>query len=130
MLELVFPGYFNDKEVDRAALPYHIGSVSAELMDRLATQVGRSIRHECRRTRSLCSHCIEEGHRHALAFLKAIPEVRRLASGDVAAAYRADPAAKSFGEIIFSYPGAVWDNQVELIGLYAGCVEGFLDCCC
>jgi serine O-acetyltransferase len=105
MLEIVYPGYFAGKEVDLAALPYHIGSISSELMDRLAVQIGRSIRHECRRTRSLCSHCIETGHKHAVAFLKALPEVRRLAAGDVRAAYRADPAAKSFDEIIFCYPG-------------------------
>lgn len=105
MMELVYPGFFGGKEVDAAALPYHVGSVASELLERLAAQIGRSIRHECRRTRSLCSHCIETGHQTAMEFLKAIPEVRRLAAGDVAAAYRGDPAAKSFEEVIFCYPG-------------------------
>lgn len=105
MLELVYPGFFGGKEVDAASLPYHIGSVASDLLDRLSGQIGRSIRHECRRTRSLCSHCIETGHKTGMEFLKAIPEVRRLASGDVAAAYRGDPAAKSFEEVIFCYPG-------------------------
>ncbi|MDW7708882.1 MAG: serine O-acetyltransferase EpsC [Deferrisomatales bacterium] len=105
MRDLVFPGFFGRQEVDWASLPYHVGQEATELFDRLSLQVSRSIRHECRRTESLCSHCLETGQRQALEFLKAIPTVRELVSGDVVAAYRGDPAAKSYDEVVFSYPG-------------------------
>jgi len=91
--------------VDQAALPYHIGEVASELMERLARQVARSIRHECRRNKDACTHCQTRGQAAGLDFLRAIPEVRRLAAGDVRAAFRGDPAAKSLDEIVFCYPG-------------------------
>jgi len=105
MLDLVFPGFFGRQEIDWASLPYHVGQEVTELFDRLSLQVSRSIRHECRRTESLCSHCLETGQRQALEFLKALPSVRELVSGDVVAAFRGDPAAKSPDEVVFCYPG-------------------------
>ena len=105
MFDLVFPGFFGRQEVDWPSLPYHVGQEVTELFDRLSLQVSRSIRHECRRTESLCSHCLDTGQRQALQFLERLPEVRSLVSGDVVAAYRGDPAAKSYDEVVFCYPG-------------------------
>jgi serine O-acetyltransferase len=105
MLDLVFPGYFGHQEVDWASLPYHVGEEITELFDRLSLQISRSIRHECRRTESLCSHCLDTGQRDAVAFIRRLPGVRELVAGDVVAAYRGDPAAKSHDEVVFCYPG-------------------------
>jgi serine O-acetyltransferase len=105
MMDLVFPGFFGRQEIDWASLPYHVGQEVTELFDRLSLQVSRSIRHECRRTESLCSHCLETGQRQALEFLRALPSVREYVSGDVIAAFRGDPAAKSHDEVVFCYPG-------------------------
>jgi len=41
----------------------------------------------------------------ALDFLEAVPSLRKILATDVAAVYEGDPAAKSYDEIIFSYPG-------------------------
>jgi serine O-acetyltransferase len=105
MLEIVFPGFFGDKLVDRSSLPFYIGEKTAELHDRLSLQIERAIRHECRRTKRSCTHCVELGKLDALEFLKKMPEVRRLAASDVRAAFRGDPAAKSYDEVVFCYPG-------------------------
>lgn len=105
MMELVFPGYFGDKQVDASTLPYYIGDKASELLDRLSLQCEHAIRHECRRTNRSCVHCVEMGKELAISFLKEIPEVRRLAASDVRAAYKGDPAAKSFDEVVFCYPG-------------------------
>jgi serine O-acetyltransferase len=105
LLDLVFPGYFGHQEVDWASLPYHVGQELMELFERLSLQISRSIRHECRRTESLCSHCLDTGQRESLRFLEKIPAVRSLVAGDVVAAYRGDPAAKTYDEIVFCYPG-------------------------
>src|SRR3990172_2397349 len=61
LLELVFPGFFGPQEVDWGSLPYLVGQKATELFERLSLQISRSIRHECRRTASLCSHCIDTG---------------------------------------------------------------------
>ncbi len=105
MTRIVFPGFFGKQELDWPSLPYRVGQGVTELFDRLSLQISRSIRHECRRTESLCTHCLDTGQRQALAFLRRLPEVRQLVSGDVVAAYRGDPAAKSYDEIVFCYPG-------------------------
>ncbi|GAB4266778.1 MAG: serine acetyltransferase [Deferrisomatales bacterium] len=105
LFKLVFPGFFGNQEMDWASLPYHVGQQVDELFNRLSLQISRSIRHECRRTESLCSHCLDTGQAQALGFLRRMPEVRRLIAGDVVAAYRGDPAAKSYDEIVFCYPG-------------------------
>lgn len=104
-LELIYPGFFGHKEVDWGILPYHVGQIVNDLFTRLSLQVSRAIRHECRRSGSLCSHCLDTGQKHALDFLEKIPAVRGLVAKDVTAAYRGDPAAKSYDEIVFCYPG-------------------------
>ncbi|MBI5441207.1 MAG: serine acetyltransferase [Deltaproteobacteria bacterium] len=105
MLDLIFPGYFGEQEMDWASLPYDLGQKLVSLFDRLSLQVARSVRHECRRSERLCSHCLDTGQREALQFLRKIPKLRSMVAGDVEAAYRGDPAAKSYDEIVFCYPG-------------------------
>ncbi len=105
MFDLVFPGFFGHQEIDWHTLPYHVGQEVHNLFDRLSLQISRSIRHECRRTDSLCSHCLDTGQRETLEFLRRLPEVRSLVAGDVRAAYRGDPAAKNLDEVVFCYPG-------------------------
>ncbi|MGD9287544.1 MAG: serine acetyltransferase, partial [Desulfobacterales bacterium] len=73
--------------------------------DMLSEQIGLSIRHDCFRYEQPCTECEEQGHRLALELLKEIPSIRRTLATDVAASYDGDPAAKSYDEIIFSYPG-------------------------
>ena len=52
-----------------------------------------------------CEECAGNAATATQAFLGRLPEVRRLLSSDVEAAYEGDPAAKSFNEVILSYPG-------------------------
>jgi serine O-acetyltransferase len=53
----------------------------------------------------VCTFCSERGQKEALTLLKKLKDLRKILTEDVRAAYRGDPAAKSFDEIIFSYPG-------------------------
>jgi serine O-acetyltransferase len=102
--DLLFPGYFHKQEVDAYSLSYHIGNGVNRVFEKLAAQIARSIRHECRRLHSLCTRCLERGQKEALEFMRKIPDLRHTLGGDVQAAYDGDPAAKSLDEIIFSYP--------------------------
>ena len=102
---LLFPGYFNKESVDPTNLKYHTGQ-SVDLLSRtLSEQITRSLRHECMRYDQPCVQCVELGYNEALKFLQSIPEMRRVLATDVRAAYEGDPAAKSYDEIVFSYPG-------------------------
>ncbi len=103
--EVLFPGYFTRDKLDPVNLTYSMGQTVSVLFDQLSEQICHSVRHDCFRYDQECSECAEKGNEDSLAFLESIPALREILSTDVAAAYAGDPAAKSFDEIIFSYPG-------------------------
>jgi len=103
--EVLFPGYFTREKLDPVNLAYSMGQTVSVLFDQLSEQICHSVRHDCFRYDQECSECAETGNEASLAFLESIPELREILATDVAAAYAGDPAAKSFDEIIFSYPG-------------------------
>jgi serine O-acetyltransferase len=103
--EILFPGYFTRGKLDPVNLRYSMGKSAATLFDMLSEQISLSIRHDCFRYDQPCSDCEEQGHRLALKLLEEIPSIRKILATDVAASYDGDPAAKSYDEIIFSYPG-------------------------
>jgi serine O-acetyltransferase len=103
--ELLFPGYYTRDKLDPVNLRYTLGRTVTELYDILAEQVTHTIRHDCLRYDQACSDCDERGQTIALEVMDAIPEIRRVLATDVQAAYDGDPAAKSYDEVIFSYPG-------------------------
>lgn len=103
--ETLFPGYFRTQGIDRINLKYQMGLEISNLYDRLANEIAASIRHECIRYSKPCQHCEEMGNEKAYIFIQSLPAMRKLLATDVRAAYEGDPAARSFDEIIFSYPG-------------------------
>lgn len=103
--EVLFPGYFTKEKIDPINLKYNIGQTISVLFDMLSEQIAHSIRHECFRYDLPCSECDQQGQKVSLAFLESIPSIRKILATDVRAVYEGDPAAKSYDEIIFSYPG-------------------------
>jgi serine O-acetyltransferase len=103
--ELLFPGYFNKESVDPTNLKYQMGQSVDSLSKTLSEQITRSLRHECLRYDQPCVQCVGLGYEEALKFLESIPEMRQVLASDVRAAFEGDPAAKSYDEIVFSYPG-------------------------
>jgi serine O-acetyltransferase len=103
--EILFPGYFRRGKVDPVNLKYVVGQSATSLFDLLSEQICRSIRHDCLRYDQPCSECDEQGYRLALQFLEAVPALRKSLADDVRATYDGDPAAQSYDEVIFSYPG-------------------------
>jgi serine O-acetyltransferase len=102
---ILYPGYFDRGRLDDVNLDYYYGQEATKFFEVLAQQITIAIRHECLRHEWPCTHCEERGHQEALRFMKQLPELRKVLSLDVRAAYEGDPAAKSYDEIILSYPG-------------------------
>ncbi len=103
--EILFPGYFTKEKIDPVNLRYSMGQSVSALFDLLSEQICRSIRHDCFRYDQVCTECEEQGHHLAIRLLEEIPSIRKVLATDVRAAFDGDPAAKSYDEIIFSYPG-------------------------
>jgi serine O-acetyltransferase len=103
---VVFPGFFGIQDTRRDALKYHLGH-DLEAISRILAEEGlRGLCFDCGKD-SGCGNCEERAEKIALDFVGRIPEIRRLLSLDVEAAFDGDPAAKSHAEIIFCYPSVV-----------------------
>ena len=73
------------------------------LAERLSEQCRRAYRHV---DASLSSDAgAEKGRAAAAALFNGLPEIRRMLSMDIQAAYEGDPAARSRLEVVMSYPG-------------------------
>ncbi len=103
--EILFPGYFSEGKLDPTNLRYKMGQTVSVLFDMLSEQIANCIRHDCFRYDQDCTDCSERGQRIASVVLESVPALRKTLSVDVGAAYDGDPAARSYDEIIFSYPG-------------------------
>lgn len=102
--EVLFIGYFGKQNIPDWELESHLHVLLSDLFDVLAGQIAKSLRHECEGLHEICDNCRARGEEHALKMMRKIPQVRKVLEGDVQAAFDGDPAAKSFDEIIFSYP--------------------------
>ncbi len=104
-LRILYPGYFQSTRVDGVNLGYYFGQEVTAFYEVLAEQITLSIRHECLRHNLPCTHCADRGHETAIAFLEQVPTLRQSLAKDVVAAFKGDPAARGYDEVIFCYPG-------------------------
>lgn len=102
---ILYPGYFMRMRLDEVNLAYYFGQEVTGFFEVLSEQITLSIRHECLRYNQPCTQCEERGQEAAILFIREMPRLRAMLAKDVRAAYEGDPAAESFDEIIFSYPG-------------------------
>jgi serine O-acetyltransferase len=103
--EILFPGYFTRGKIDPANLKYNMGQAVTLLFDSLSEQITNSVRHDCFRYDKACEECGEQGQQIAYRLLELVPSLRRTLATDIRATFEGDPAARSYDEIIFSYPG-------------------------
>ena len=111
---ILYPGYFIRTRLDSNNLEYYLGQQVTALYEVLAEQIILAIRHDCIRQNQSCVHCEPLGHKLAVEFLQKLPLLRTMLAQDIRAAFDGDPAAKSYDEIIFSYPG-IWAIMVYRI---------------
>ncbi len=102
---LLFPGYFTRRRLEELNLGYYLGQEAVGFFEVLAQQITLSLRHECLRYGLPCTHCQERGQEEAVRFMRRLADLRAILATDVRAAYDGDPAAKSYDEIIYCYPG-------------------------
>ena len=99
---IVFPGYFGNHLVNTNSLQYHTGVNLEQICRLLSEQIYFALSFE---NENVISQQIEDNaSTYTMSFLDKLPEIKRLLSTDVKAIFDGDPAAKSFGEIIFCYP--------------------------
>ncbi len=102
---VIFPGYYGNSELKPGTMRYYIGSTIDRVSMLLSEQINRGLCFSCSDPDTLdCQVCESRAQEVTLKFLARLPEIRRILTTDVKAAYEGDPAAKSYGETIFCYP--------------------------
>jgi serine O-acetyltransferase len=104
LMEILFPGYTGKRTVTKANVNYIVIDILYHVYTELSEQVERAFKYRCRMEKcdtGDCRRLAEDATKHLLAQL---PNIRELLKGDVAAAFDGDPAAKSYEEIVLSYP--------------------------
>ncbi|MFT3751921.1 MAG: DapH/DapD/GlmU-related protein [Paludibacter sp.] len=101
---ILFPGYFGDAAVNSQTMLYHIGVNIDRLHFLLSQQIKAGICFDCKADALDIDKTDRIAQKTATDFIMQLPTIREKLHTDVIAAYNGDPAAKSFGEVIFCYP--------------------------
>ena len=97
---IIFTDYFHKRQANERMRSYIIGVNMEELYELLQRQIACGLQFctECR------GNAEESAKDLALRFIDELPEIKRLLYTDVEAMFYNDPAAQTYGEVIFSYP--------------------------
>jgi serine O-acetyltransferase len=121
---VLYPGFYGVQHLTWENVEYHVGALLDDIAADLYEQVVLACHFDAPESElasvaPLADTAVE-------GFLSRLPVLRRLLLLDVQAALEGDPAARSYAEIIFSYPGfeaittqriahELWDLQVPLL---------------
>jgi len=98
---IVFPGFFDKRQIDSNIRSYHIGVNMERLLSLLRQQIELALlfdAHDKGETASKDSQML------AMKFIDRLPEIKRLLYTDVEAIFNDDPAVRNYSEVIFCYP--------------------------
>ena len=117
VLDLMYPGYFERRELTEDNLEARIAEKVAALVPRLERELEHCLCYG-RERETPASHdtpapangfrdCAPRARELAEIFLRRLPQIRGLLIRDVQAAFDGDPAALNLDEIILAYPGVL-----------------------
>lgn len=107
LIEVLFPGYTGLRIITSSNIGFVIGDILCEVKIDLAEQIKRALCYQCKMENCSDCDCPALAEEATLYLLKQIPKIRQQLKTDIQAAFDNDPAAKSFEEIVLSYPGLV-----------------------
>jgi serine O-acetyltransferase len=120
MRRLMFPGYFEPEPVPAWALDVHCRTLAARSAELLVVEVAgvmayaRAVSQTKKTAVPDAAAPAPEPADVVTKFLERLPEVSRLLSLDVQAAFDGDPAAEHSDEVILCYPGieAIFSHRI------------------
>lgn len=103
--EIIFPGYFGSTSLRPNTIQHYMGVYVDELFELLSDEILAGLCFECtERPNTYFENHTEMAKQMAVEFIEYLPEIRRKMVNDVKSMYVGDPAAVSYGEVIFCYP--------------------------
>ena len=112
--KILFPGYFEIKNLRKDSIEYHVGELLENIEYNLTKQVMMALPHSSKYREADKETLMESAREITHRFLEKIPKLRDVLATDVQAGYEGDPAAFNTDEVIFSYPGmyAITVNRI------------------
>jgi serine O-acetyltransferase len=104
LFEVLFPGHTGHKTVTKSNVRFVVGDLLSQIYVALGEQVGRAYQYQCRINNCQNCNCRKMAEKVTEELLMELPRIRKQLKGDVRAAFEGDPAAKSYEEIVMSYP--------------------------
>ncbi|HHT87109.1 MAG TPA: serine acetyltransferase [Clostridiales bacterium] len=100
---LILPGIFESEPANNDTIEAVLAQSIPKVAYDLCTIIKSVLYYECQKA-SVPEECLRRAERITVKVLEGLPAVREVLDMDIRAAYEGDPAAKSFEEIILSYP--------------------------
>jgi serine O-acetyltransferase len=111
VMDLMYPGYFERRDLNEDDLEVHIAEKVAALVPRLEREMEHCLCYGREREAAVPNggfrDCAPRARELAEIFLRRLPQIRGLLIRDVQAAMDGDPAALNLDEIILAYPGVL-----------------------
>ena len=104
LVEILFPGYTGKRTVTKSNVNFIVIDILYHVYTELSEQIERAYKYQCRMQNCDTGDCRIMAEDATLHLLTQLPRIRGLLKGDVGAAFDGDPAAKSYEEIVISYP--------------------------
>jgi serine O-acetyltransferase len=104
LFEALFPGYTGKRTITKTNVNFVVIDILCHIYTELSTQIERALKYRCRLENCDSSGCRKLAEDATVHLLTQLPKIRELLKGDVRAAFEGDPAAKSYEEIVISYP--------------------------
>lgn len=105
---ILFPGYFGNSSINSQTIHYQIGLSVERLYSLLSEQILAGLCFMCNGEDGEEKMATEElkitAMSQASEFISHLPQIRETLITDVKSTFNGDPAATSYGEIIFCYP--------------------------
>lgn len=104
LTEVLFPGYTGKRTVTKSNIHFVVIDILYHVYTELTEQLERACKYRCRMEKCDTGGCRAMAEEATEYLLAQLPKIRELLKSDVAAAFDGDPAAKSYEEIVISYP--------------------------
>ncbi|MDR1783675.1 MAG: serine acetyltransferase [Dysgonamonadaceae bacterium] len=100
----LFPGYFGSPLANENSLTYHNGVEIEKIYNLLFQQIYDALHYHNDTAEIDAEVTRTKARRLSRQFIEKLPLIKSMLSADVKAIFDSDPAAKSYGEVIFCYP--------------------------
>ena len=104
LFEVLFPGHTGKRTVTKSNIRFIVGDILCQIYTELSGQIERAYQYQCKIKKCDDCDCRTMAENVTQYLLTQLPKIRQMLKGDVGAAFDGDPAAKSYEEIVISYP--------------------------